>query len=110
MSILASNGGGEEWALGRGEGVAPGREAFQLGRGSEALGRDGTCTNSAMRPAHKLCALCSLSFPAVRRAAQSLSGNSTQGQEDSCRNQLPPHSALPCWGMFFHYSLLFFFF
>lgn len=106
MSILTSSGGGEEGALGCGEGDAPGREAFQLGRGSEALGRDGTCANSAMRPVHKLCALCSLSFPAVCRAAQSVSRNSTQGQEDSCRNQLPPHSAPPCWGMFFHYSLL----
>lgn len=75
--------------IGSGEGEAPGREAFQLGNSSEALGHGGTGRNSPVQ----------LIFPAVHRAGQS-SSPCPHGEEESDRNQFPPHSRPP-WDIFF---------
>lgn len=50
---------------------------------------------------HRSCVLSTLWFPVAHRAAQSASPSSTQGKEDSCRNQLPPLMLCLLGGCFF---------
>lgn len=86
---------GEAGRIGSGEGEAPGREAFQLGSSSEALGHGGTGRNSPVQ----------LIFLAVHRAGQS-SSPCPHGEEESHRNQIPPHAAGFLGTFFFKIILL----
>lgn len=105
MSILATRQAGRNGI------PALVKERHQVGKHfswavAQRFGCDGTGRNSPVLQCRNVVLSLPFIFPTVHRAGQRSSPCPAQGEEESRKNQLHPHSAGPPWRVFLHFSFL----